>query len=200
MVEWWSGMALPLQVFYAIALVALAVTLLQTLLALLGMGLEGVFEFFHVDVGGGDASGLGLFSSHTVSAFFLGFGWGGVLSLKGGLPVALATLIGAAAGLFLMFAMYFLLRGLLRLQSSGNLEYSTAVGEVATVYVTVPGGNKDGGGQVQVMVQGQLITAGARKVSQGAVGPGDKVRITGMDGPTSFIVEPVSPESAPLQP
>ena len=47
------------------------------MLALLGMGVDSVFDLFHIDIGSPDASGLGLFSSHTLSAFFLGFGWAG---------------------------------------------------------------------------------------------------------------------------
>ena len=191
MTDWWNSLDLSLQVFYAIAIVALGLTIVQTLLALLGMGVDGFFDFFHLDIGSTDASGLGLFSSHTVSAFFLGFGWGGVLSLEGGLSVLAATAIGVGAGLVLMFSMFFLIRALLRLQSSGNLEYGSAIGSEATVYVTIPGDNHDGGGQIQVNIQGRLVTASARKRESGAVAPGEKVRITGLDGPTSFYVEAI---------
>lgn len=189
MIDWWTNLETPLQVFYGIGVVALGLTILQTLLALLGMGIDGFFDLFHIDVGAPDASGLGLFSSHTISAFFLGFGWGGVLGLEGGLNVVAATLIGTASGLALMFAMFFMLRALLRLQSSGNLEYGSAIGSEATVYVTIPGDNHDGGGQIQVTIQGRLVTASARKRGTGAIAPGEKVRITGLDGPTSFYVE-----------
>lgn len=191
MIDWWTSLETSLKVFYGIGIVALALTILQTLLALLGMGVDGVFEFFHIDIGAPDATGLGLFSSHTVSAFFLGFGWGGALALDNGLHVAAASAIGAGAGFALMFAMFFMLRGLLRLQSSGNLDYSTAIGSDATVYVTIPGDNHDGGGQIQVTIQGRLVTASARKRDTGAVRPGEKVRITGLDGPTSFYVEAI---------
>lgn len=189
MIDWWTSLETSLQVFYGIGIIALALTILQTLLALLGMGIEGFFDFFHLDVGSPDASGLGLFSSHTISAFFLGFGWGGVLALEGGMGLVAATAVGTASGLALMFSMFFMLRALLRLQSSGNLEYGSAIGSEATVYVTIPGDNHDGGGQIQVTIQGRLVTASARKRDTGPIAPGEKVRITGLDGPTSFYVE-----------
>lgn len=189
MTDWWTSLDLSLQVFYAIAIIALGLTVLQTLLALLGMGVDGFFDFFHVDISSPDASGMGLFSSNTISAFFLGFGWGGVLALEGGLSVLAATAIGSGAGLLLMFAMFFVLRTLMRLQSSGNLEYESAIGSEATVYVTIPGDNHDGGGQIQVTIQGRLVTARARKREAGPISPGEKVQITGLDGPTSFYVE-----------
>lgn len=189
MIDWWTSLDTPLQIFYGIGIVALGLTILQTLLALLGMGIDGLFDFFHIDIGSPDASGLGLFSSHTVSAFFLGFGWGGVMGLEGGLGIGAATAVGTGSGFFLMLAMFFMIRALLRLQSSGNLEYGSAVGSEATVYVTIPGDNHDGGGQIQVTIQGRLITARARMRESGPVAPGEKVRITGLDGPTSFYVE-----------
>lgn len=191
MIDWWTSLATPLQIFYGIGIVALVLTVLQTLLALLGMGIEGFFDLLHIDIGSPDASGLGLFSSHTISAFFLGFGWGGVLAMEGGLGPLASTLVGSGSGLTLMFTMFFLLRGLLRLQSSGNLEYGSAVGSEATVYVTIPGDNHDGGGQIQVTIQGRLVTASARKREPGPIAPGEKVRITRLDGPTSFYVEAI---------
>lgn len=189
MIDWWNSLDLSLQVFYGIGIVALALTLLQTTLALLGMGVDGFFDFFHIDVGAPDATGIGLFSSHTISAFFLGLGWGGVLALEGGMSPFAATLIGTAAGAGMMFAMFFLIRGLLSLQSSGNLEYASAIGSEATVYVTIPGDNHDGGGQIQVTIQGKLVTARARSRETGSIAPGEKVRITKLDGPTSFYIE-----------
>lgn len=200
MTDWWTHLGTPLQVFYAIGIVAFLLTLIQTLLALLGMGVEGLFDFFHLDIGPTDASGLGLFSSHTISAFFLGFGWGGVVALEGGLSVVAATGVGAVCGIGLMAAMFFLLRGLLSLQSSGNLDYSTAVGSEATVYVTIPGDNHDGGGQIQVLIGGRLVTAGARKTGSGAVPPGERVRVVGMAGPTHFLVDDLGAASTPKSP
>lgn len=191
MIEWWTALGGAEQFFYGLGIIALALTLVQTVLALLGMGLEGIFGFFDFDFGG-DGSAMGLFSSHTISAFFLGFGWGGGLALSEGLGILAATAIATGAGLVMMFAMFLLLRSLLSLQSDGTLKYENGVGQEATVYVTIPGGNQDGGGQIQVLIQGRLTTAGARRKAEGALRPGERVKVVGMAGPTSFLVEPLS--------
>lgn len=191
MIEWWFELSTAQQFFYGVGIVALALTILQTLLALLGMGFEGLFGLFDFDLGG-DGGGMGLFSSHTISAFFLGFGWGGALSLSGGLELPLATLIATVSGGGMMAAMFFLLRALLGLQSDGTLRYETAVGQEATVYVTIPGDGEDGGGQIQILVQGRLITARARRSSNGRLAPGERVKVVAMAGPTSYLVEPVA--------
>ena len=94
-----------------------------------------------------------------------------------------------------MMAMYYILRSMLRLQSKGNLDYNNAVGSEAVVYVTIPGSDKDGG-QIEVTIQDRMRTAPARSVAPGELKPGQRVRVTGMLGATSFVVEEIKPEAA----
>ena len=191
MIEWWDSLPLELKVFYSIGIISLAVVALQMLLMLLGFDTDGIADGFDVDFGDGypSDSGIGLFSSQTISAFFLAFGWAGVLAIKGGASIFISALIAGICGFGAMFAMLYLMRAMLRLQSKGNLDYTNAIGREATVYVTLPGNNEDGGGQIQVVIQGRLTTAGARKVDEGAIKPGERVRIVDVNGPASFVVE-----------
>jgi len=192
MFDWWAGLATELKVFYGIGILALFIVSIQLVLTLIGFDADGVDGAMDLDVADFDTgSGIGLFSSQTISAFFLGFGWVGVAAIKSGLSVLLSGLLAFACGLAAMFAMLFMLRSLLRLQSSGNLDYRSAVGSEATVYVTLPGSDQDGGGQVELMLQGRVITAQARKASPGALTPGRRVRIVGVSGRNQFTVEPV---------
>ncbi|WP_269524479.1 NfeD family protein [Coraliomargarita parva] len=192
MTDWWTELSPELKVFYGIGILALLVVLLQMLLTLIGFDTDGVDGGFDVDVGDVDhGTGIGLFSSQTIAAFFLGFGWVGVAAVKSGLSVLYSGLLAVAFGVAAMFAMLFMLRGLLKLQSSGNLDYSKAIGSEATVYVTIPGSDVDGGGQIEVMVQGRLITASARKQSPGALKQGQRVRITAVSASNTYTVEPV---------
>jgi len=178
------------QVFYGIGIIALLVTVVQLLLTLLGIGGDALGVDFDVTSTDADhSSGLGIFSVQTISAFFLAFGWAGAVALDSGLPLMLTVSIAFVAGVILMFGIYKLILTILRLQSKGNLDYSNAIGQTATVYVTIPGNNEDGGGQIQVNIQDRFTTASARKQSTGAIKPGQKVKITGMLDQTSFIVE-----------
>ena len=186
--EWWSELSLALKIFYGIGITSLLVVLIQTVLTLLGLDAEGL----DLDIGDGVSdSGIGLFSSQTLGAFFLGFGWMGAALLKGGWSIFLSALVAFIFGVITMVAMYFMIRKLLELQSKGNLDYSSVIGEQATVYVTLPGDNEDGGGQIQVTIQGRLTTASARKVDSGAVKPGENVRIVDIKGPSTFLVKSV---------
>lgn len=192
MIEWWNSLELIQHFFYAIGIVAMIVTVIQLLLTILGFGLDSVDLDFDPDIGDTDhSSGLGLFSVQTISAFFMAFGWSGVLAINAGLSVILAVIIACLTGVVAMLAMYMMMRALLKLQTKGNLEYDSVVGKTATVYVTIPGNNEDGGGQIQVIIQGRSRVATARKKSPGKVNPGQQVKITGMLTETSFLVEEV---------
>ncbi|MCF3649856.1 hypothetical protein [Synoicihabitans lomoniglobus] len=199
MTAWWTALSTDLQIFYAIGIIALAITSIQLVLSL--MGVAGDAASFDLDLDLPDAdssSGAGILSSQTLGAFFLGFGWVGAMARSSGLSLLLSVALAIALGVALMFAMFYLIRLLLSLQSKGNLDYATAIGEEATVYVTLPGDDQDGGGQIQLMIQGRTRVASARKASPGVAKPGDRVRITSMLGPTTYNVESIS-NTQPLQ-
>ena len=186
MITWWNSLSFDLQIFWAIGVVSLAITVIQLLLSLLGIGGEAIdFDLDAPD----SSSGAGIFSSQTLSAFFLGFGWVGAIVRNAGVGLMLSIAIAVVLGIGVMALMYFMIRLLLQLQSKGNLVYSNAVGREATVYVTLPGNDEDGGGQIQLMNQSRLLVAGARKASPGPAKPGEKVRITGMFADTIYQVE-----------
>jgi len=188
MIEWFNQLPLEYQIYYGIGIFALMVVAIQMVMTLVGFDHDGGFD---VDVGDIDhGSGIGLFSSQTLGAFFLAFGWVGVAALKGGVSSVFAGTIAFACGIGAMFAMLYILRGMLSLQSQGNLDYTSAIGEEGTVYVTIPGSDEDGGGQIQINIQGRLTTASARKLTPGSLKPGQRVRVTAVNGSSSFVVEP----------
>lgn len=192
MIDWWNALTLDLKIFYGIGILSLTVTVVQMLLTLIGLGGEAVDLDLEFDGPNAEhSSGIGLFSSQTIAAFFLGFGWVGAIARSAELSLIASLLTAFAVGVVLMFVMLFLLRALMSLQSKGNLDYASAVGSEGTVYVTVPGDNQDGGGQVQVLISGRLTTAAARKLAPGPITPGAKVRIVALSGPTAFVVEPL---------
>ncbi len=194
MIDWWNGLSLALQVFYGIGFISLLLSVLQLGLSLFGLGGDA-FDL-DLELGDGDPAGASVVSGQTLSAFFLGFGWVGAAVLTAGLSLLIAIVFAAVVGVVVMFATYFLIRQVLRLQSSGNLDYRNAIGQQATVYVTLPGDDEDGGGQIQFMIQGRLRTASARKVTPGVAKPGEKVTITGMFGETSYVVDSVRETTA----
>jgi membrane protein implicated in regulation of membrane protease activity len=187
MTDWWNNLTPELSVFYGIGLISLLVVVIQMLMTLVGFDADVNLDVGDIDAG----TGIGLFSLQTLGAFFLGFGWMGVAAISNGASVMIGVLLAALCGVCAMLAMFYMIKALLRLQSNGNLDYSSVIGQEGKVYVTLPGNDKDGGGQIEIMIQGRLTTASARKQSEGPLKPGQRVRITALDGPTSFVVEPL---------
>jgi membrane protein implicated in regulation of membrane protease activity len=160
---WWSLLGLAQQFFYGIALLSSAVLVVQLLMSLIGFGADhdvaggadvpGGVDVDHPDMEA-HSSGLGMLSIKTVTAFLVGFGWGGVILLGYGLPILLAILGAALVGLAFLFMVFYLMKGIYRLSDSGNVDERNAAGCAGTVYLPVQA-NRAGTGQVQVIVQGR---------------------------------------------
>lgn len=183
---WWQDLNLELQVFYGIAILSLFALVIQMAMLLFG-GVDDVADFSDA---GEHGSGLGIFSFRGITGFFLGFGWSGVIALKAGHSLGFAIGVGVLVGGLVMVGIFVLMKSMMRLQSSGSLDYANAVGEVATVYVTIPSDQR-GGGQVEVMIQGRLITADALQKASASLSPGTKVRVIEMVGRSTLVVEPL---------
>ncbi len=188
MSDWWNSLLIEKQIFYAIGIFSLAVLLLQILLTLIGVGHHDADFSGHGD----HDTGMGLLTVRTVTAFFVGFGWAGVIMLNKGYSMIAAIGAGAGTGLAFLLTTAFLIRNLLRLQSSGgNVDYNNAIGSVGTVYVTIPGA-ETGGGQVELNIQGRLMMVGAYTKAASALRPNSKVKVVGLIGGSTLLVEPLT--------
>lgn len=186
---WWQALNLELQIFYGIGILALLALALQFILLIFG-GLDDATDLGDAGGIGDHGSGLGIFSFRGITAFFLGFGWTGIIVMEDGHSLALAIVLGLLVGTILMVAIFLLMRSMIRLQSNGTLDYRNAVGEVATVYVTVPAEGKSGG-QIEVMIQGRLSVAEALNKGANAIAPGTKVKVVETVGRSTLVVEPL---------
>jgi hypothetical protein len=188
MTDWWNSLLIEKQVFYAIGFFSLAVLVLQILLTIVGVGHHDADFSGHGD----HESGMGLLTVRTVTAFFVGFAWAGVIMLNKGYSMEAAIATGAATGAAFLLGTAFLVRNLLRLQSSGgNVDYNNAIGSIGTVYVTIPAAEA-GGGQVELTIQGRLMMADAYTKAATTLRPNTKVKIVGLIGGSTLLVEPLT--------
>ena len=127
-----------------------------------------------IDADAGDG-GLGLFSLHGITSFFLVFGLAGLACIRdSNLSPGLSALIAFGAGTLMMFVVAFLLAQLYKLKSSGNINLENAIGEEGTIYLRIP---ENGTGKVQVVVQERMRIYDARCSSGGEIPTGDRVRV-----------------------
>ena len=193
MINWWSSLDVQKQIFYAIGIVAISILIIQIFLTIIGIDAHHDANLSsHVD----HDSGLGLLSIRTITAFFVGFGWGGVIILNHGHSLIAAVIGGFGTGVVFLLVTALLIRSLLRLQGSGNLDYRNAIGVIGTVYSTIPA-QEGGGGQLELVLQGRLITAEAYSKTAEDLKPGSKARVVNLIGQSTLLVEPLtSPPNA----
>jgi hypothetical protein len=184
--NWWENLNFELQIFYAIAIIALIALFFQVIMSVV-FGMEHGADVANV---GDHDSGMGIFSVRGVTAFFTGFGWTGVVCTKQGLGLPVTLAIAFVVGSGLMIAIFLMMRAFMRLQSNGNIDYGNAVGQLGTVYVTIPPVQRSGG-QVETMIQGRLVTAEALQKGSQPLQPGTKVNVVARIGSSTLIVEPL---------
>lgn len=200
---WWGTLGLAAQLFYLIAVLSSVILLIQLVLSLLGAGGDhlaadggGMDLSGHLDVGGHDLSvhdvGLhdvpvSVFSVRTVLAFFVGFGWTGVVMLRS--EVALLPTIAVATGVGILFLLvvFWLMTMIYRLSESGTVDYRNAQGQAGTVYLPIPA-QGSGQGQVQLVVQGRMRELPAVTEEAESLPTGTRVRVVKvLDGNTVVV-------------
>lgn len=184
--SWWDALNFELQMFYGVAIISLVALFFQIILSVF-FGMDHGADV--PDVGDHD-SGMGIFSVRGVTAFFTGFGWTGVVLTKQGLSLPVTLAIALVVGGMLMIGIFVMMRSFMRLQSDGNIDYSNAVGQLGTVYVTIPPVQR-AGGQVETMIQGRLVTTEALQKGSQPLKPGTKVKVVERIGSSTLIVEPL---------
>lgn len=189
MTEWWQSLQPTLQFFYAVSIISTLVLLFQTILILF----TGMDDIHTGDIDpdvAAHSGGLHILSVRTVCAFFVGFGWTGVLCLKANLGVALSLLVAAVDGSVFMFAVYFLMKTLYGLRDSGTLDYRNAIGQIGSVYLPIPA-SMAGPGQIEVQIQGRLSVVHAFTRSDRRLENRSKVKVVDLVDPQTLLVEPL---------
>jgi hypothetical protein len=185
--------------FWVLAIVGTVVFLLKLILMFLGMdgdhgsGDAGGDAHGLLDADAGDdqsTSAFAFLSLQSLATFFMGAGWMGLVAIKTWrLDLMAASLLSIFFGAILVFLLGKLLQAAFRLESSGTLDLRQAKGKIATVYARIP---DSGSGQVQVEVQGRLMTLTARS-SGGPIPTGRSVQVSGVGGDGVLIVAPYAP-------
>lgn len=185
--NWWDALNFDLQLFYFIGILGIIALSIQLFLSFF-MGMDDGVGGMDAGAIGDHDSGISIFSVRGVTAFFVGFGWTGVICTDAGLSLPLSLVISFAVGAVLMVLIFVMMRSFMRLQSSGTLDYANAVGQMANVYVTIPPVQR-AGGQVETMIQGRLVTAEALQKGSQPITPGTKVKVVDKIGSSTLIVE-----------
>ena len=210
--NWFTSLDSTMQIFWACAIAASVVFVIQNALMLMGIGdmdtdvdadVSTDFDV-HADMdtdGNADVStghtghegtlgSAGIFSLFTLRNFinfFLGFGWGGISFAPVVQSKTLLVVLSVFSGLLFVAVFVFMLRALLKLEKSGNFHIQDCVGLTASVYLRIPA-NHSAAGKIQVSVNGSVHEINA--FTDGDFLPtGSRVRIVSVIDSGSLLVE-----------
>ena len=163
--DWWNALSGVQQGFMFAAIPATLVLVIQTVLIFVGQGSggadldgDGIPDGIDLDGDGvpdgpADLDGdLRVFTVRGIVAFFAVFGWTGAAILGGKLPLWFAAVGAFAAGAAAMVLIALLMKAMLKLQQSGNINPKNAVGKSGVVYITIPAA-REGSGKVNLVLQ-----------------------------------------------
>ncbi len=125
-----------------------------------------------------EAAGFRFFTVRGIVAFFCIFGWSGLAFFASGMQTLFSMLLAVLCGFAAMFIIGLMFYAVKRLQSSGNIQYSNAVGKTAEVYIPIPA-KRQGKGKVMVMVQERLVEAEALSDEETMLKTGENVKVVG---------------------
>lgn len=151
---WWDSLTSAERVFWGIAITSSMIQIL-----LFAASFIGGHDFDHSPDGApaDSVEGVKLVSLRAIVAFLVGFGWAGGLLLQADFPFATTLGISLATGVVFMLVIFFIMRALMSLRADGTIDFHNAIGSSGSVYVTIPA-NRAGRGQIEIHIQGRLVT------------------------------------------
>lgn len=199
MTEWWEVLTMELKVFYIIGITSTAILVVQTLLMMIGLGGDELDAADMPDAGMDSSfdhpGDLHLLSVRTIVAFFMGFGWTGVICLNHGYGIVWALLSALVVGSVFMSMIFFLMKMLYSLRDSGNIHYKNAIGHVGSVYIPIPP-NQSGPGQIEIMIQGRVRFVQAFTKADHKLTNNCRVRVIETVDQGTLLVEPLETPGA----
>ncbi len=174
------------------ALVATTLFIIRMLLMAFGHAHD--VELHDLDVGEAethDAAGaFKALSVQTLTAFAMGFGWGGIAGLYTlRWDFAHSLIAAAVSGVAMVWVLAMLLKAVGQLHRSGNIDIETAVGLIGEVYVGIPA-RGEGSGQVRVVMSERMRILNAQS-EEGPVLTNTRVRVVHVNGDNTVTVTPV---------
>lgn len=198
MFDWWNSLSVLQQVFACIGIPAALILIVQTVLLMFGIG-DGDGADADVDPDGFDVGeaasagddGLTLFTVRGIVAMFCVGGWAGIVFVDLGLPDILSIFLAALCGIAALVGLAYLMKAVMKLQSSGNITLGSALGKVGEVYIPIPPMG-EGKGKINITVQDRLIEVDAITRSADTLKTGEAVRVVSTDESGLVVVEKVT--------
>lgn len=189
---WYNALDPLMRTYWGIAIFASTIFLIQMVMTFIGIGdADGGDADFDLGEGSGDTLDAGgtlqLFSVRNIINFLLGVGWGGVCLSSSVHNSTLLCICALLTGCVFVAVFAFVYKQMRRLEHDGAFKIGDCVGQVADVYLRIPG-QRQGEGKIQYSFQGSVQELPA--ITDGEQIPsGAKVRVKEIIGDHTVLVE-----------
>lgn len=209
MLEFWNSLSTAAQVFYCVAIPSTLVLIVQTVLMFIGFGDDADTSFDDTSIVAPDdfdtadgvfgedlptetpdtfgLDGLRIFTLRGIIAFFVMFGWVGVVMDAADISLFITLPVATICGFAMMMLLALILRSVMKLRSDGNLDNRNAIGASGKVHLVIPP-ERSGEGKVHIMLQGTYVEREAVTDSSEAIPTGSEVVVTALSGQTTLVV------------
>lgn len=194
--DWWNALILFEQIYWAIAIPATLIFLIQLILTFIGGDVDHDHDFdVDTEIESDHGIGFHFISLKNLVAFFTIFGWTGLACIDAfskegeafdayGVTIFISIICGVIMMLIMAGIYYFMSR----LSHSGTLDMRNAIGKVGDVYLTIPA-KKEGLGKVQIKVQGGLRTLDAMTTDIENIKTGSIIEVEDIVGENILLVK-----------
>jgi hypothetical protein len=194
----WDSMSQFQQVFFVLALTSTAIMVILIIMMFIGMDEADGFDG-DIDVDAGidifndepisGIAGLKILSIRGVLAFFSIGSWT-VYLLSDVWPVWAAILLGMVSGSIASILLAYAFRAAMKLESVGNLDYRSAIGKPAMVYIKIPK-EKTGRGKVIMNHQGRMLEVDALSNESEDLLRNTKVLVESLEDDSTLVVKKI---------
>ena len=151
----YQGLDTMQQVFWACAIVASVIFIIQFILTMIGLDHSDI----DVDFDGSDTmdygDGINLFSVKNFVNFFMGFGWAGVCLKDSISSPTLLIITALVVGCLFVALFVFIYKQMHKFEHNGAFNINDTIGHSATVYLRIPAGCQ-GKGKIQISIDGSV--------------------------------------------
>lgn len=194
---WWDALSTFQQVMFVIACTSTGIMLIFLILMIIGIddadfdggdALEGDLDFLNDEPLTGIA-GLKIFTIKGVLVFLSLGAWTAYL-LYGVVHMILVIVFAVIIGFIGAFLQALAFRAMMKLESSGNINYENAIGKKGTVYINIPK-EKKGKGKITMVVQDRFTEIDAITDDLEELLPKTQVEVVGLEDPSTVIVKKI---------
>ncbi len=143
----------------------------------------------------GVLSDLKLISVQNILAFLCFGSWTTIVAYSNIGSVIISSILGLGGGIMMMFILAFIMRGMMKLEESGNVNLKEAVGMLGDVYLTIPARDK-GRGKVNLELGGKLEEYDAICMDDEPIKSGTRVRVVDITDDDVVVVQREAEELA----